>query len=181
MKRSCSRALSYIEILLAIIIMAGAMVPIASIIGYGFRHSSKDFRNLASIQLLQGTLSQVLAADYDRITTGNHTSPIDTGGSVIPLGLVASAGYNFNLRLSVTEISATFNYRPIRVDNANFVLDDPATWNFGPAETLNFNSANASSKNKYKVKQIVGEISWMEPEGASRNLKMQTYLAQLKD
>ncbi|MBF0545074.1 MAG: hypothetical protein HQM08_11595 [Candidatus Riflebacteria bacterium] len=171
--------LSYLEIIIAVLIMTGTMIPIASMLGYGYRHSSKDYRNLAAIQLLESTLSQVLTADYDRIPTGLLVAPINTGASDLPLGAVASGGYTFNLSINVAEIPVSFYYRPINVSNPTFLKNDSSTWIFDPPTRLNLDNSNPD--HKYKVKRVIGEIAWIEPDGPSRKLQMETFLARLKD
>ena len=48
------RGITLIEIVMAMLIMASVMIPVASIMGYGGRATVKDARRIAAIQLLAG-------------------------------------------------------------------------------------------------------------------------------
>lgn len=178
--RFCKSGTSLLEIIMATVVLAVAMIPIAAMIGFGHRGTSKDFRNLTAIHLLEGTMRQVLAAEYDRIPIGTLASPVDLGTFTLPLGTIASSAANYDLSLVVTGESVSFAYQPIRVDLNTFVASDAATWAFDSPVSIDFN--NSSAVNPFRVKRVVGEVTWNEPEiNQQRSIKMMTFLTRMHE
>lgn len=178
------RGLTLTEVLLATIILAMCMIPIASLIGFGYRGTTKDFRHITAIHLTEGTLNQVMAASYTRIvaTGGSYSgTSINLGDSTIPLGTIATAGANYSVRLRVDEIDAEFGYQPILVQQPGFVASNPATWVFGAKATLKFDGTNASLP--HKVKKVWCETTWTEPQAGAptRLVRMFSYKVNLED
>jgi len=171
---------SLLEIIMATVVLAVAMIPIAAMIGFGHRGTSKDFRNLTAIQLLEGTMRQVLVADYDHVPIGNLTSPVDLGTFTLPLGTVASSSANYDISLRVTGESVTFAYQPIRIDLNTFVASDAATWEFDSSTDITFD--NSSTMNAYRVKRVIGQVTWNEPErNQQRSIRMLTFLTRMRE
>lgn len=178
------RGLTLTEVLLATIILAMCMIPIASLIGFGYRGTTKDFRHITAIHLTEGTLNQVMAASYTKIlaTGGSYSgTSINLGDSIIPLGTIATAGVDYTVSLRVDDIDAEFGYDPILVQQAGFVASNPATWVFGGKATLKFDGSSASVPRK--VKKVWCETSWTEPQkGApTRIVRMFSYKVNLED
>ncbi|MBU1105613.1 MAG: hypothetical protein KKB51_03010 [Candidatus Riflebacteria bacterium] len=171
---------SLLEIIMATVVLAVAMIPIAAMIGFGHRGTSKDFRNLTAIQLLEGTMRQVLVAEYDRVPIGNLTAPVDLGTFTLPLGTIASSSANYDLSLNVTGESVTFSYNPIRIDLNTFIATAAATWQFDASTDLKFD--NSSIVKAFRVKRVVGQITWNEPErNQQRSIKMMTFLTRMRE
>lgn len=171
-----------LEILLATCVLALTMIPIAGLIGVGFRSSSKDFRTVIALQLLESTLNQVLTADYEKIPTGSDikkTIDLGSGNSII-LGTIASQGISFSMTLNVEEINTSFDYKPVLVENSGFIATSPSTWSFGGATSLVFD--NSSNLQRRRVKKVEAVTSWLEqPQALTKTIKMISYLAQLKE
>ncbi len=177
-----ANGITLLEIMFAVIILAMSMIPIAGVMGVGLRGTSKDFRNLSAIQFLEGTMRQVLAADYSRVPTGALTTPVNLGTFTLPLGDIASGGTTFNLSLQVTEEAVSMRYRPIRVDLGSFVATNPSTWVFdGAVSTLDFDNSNTMQA--FRVKRIQGLVTWSEYElGAQkREIRMTTFLTKVTE
>lgn len=128
-----------LEIMLALFIMAAAMIPIASVMGYGGRATSKDARRIAAIQLLDKTLRQLLQEPFDQIPVGNN---IQAGFNSIKLGSVVSGqGATFTVILnSQYENPTDFSFCGIDVNGAAFNGNNPVVADFLPAENLSLNN-----------------------------------------
>ena len=175
--------MSLLEILFATIILATALIPIASMIGFGFKGTMKDYRNLTALQLLESTMNQVLAADYDRIPPGSQTSTLALDATdacaILPLGLVASAGYAFTVSLGVTDVNMTFSYQPLNYEAVGYIASNPATWQFDPVQTISLNQA--SGLYARRVRRVVGVVEWNEPNaGILRSVRAVTFKVKMK-
>ncbi|HOY65723.1 MAG TPA: prepilin-type N-terminal cleavage/methylation domain-containing protein, partial [Candidatus Ozemobacteraceae bacterium] len=87
------RGVTLIEIMLALFILASAMIPIASLMGYGGKATLKDNRHIVGIQVLQQTATLLLQAPYRDIPVGTNlatyaTQPILLGDVTGPNGTV---------------------------------------------------------------------------------------------
>jgi len=174
------RATSLLEVIMATVLLAVAMIPIAAVIGFGHRGTSKDFRNLTAIQLLEGVMYQTLAAGYNNIPFGNLNTPVDIGTFTLPLGTIASTTANYDISLSVTGKSVTFSYRPVKIGQPTFIASDASTWVFDNTHDLVFD--NSSVANAFRVKKVVGTITWNEPENnLQRSIQMTTFLSRMEE
>jgi len=174
--------ITLLEIMFAVIILATAMIPIASMIGFGFRGTMKDYRNIVALQLLESTLNQVQSAAYDTIPEGTHTTTLslvatDTNAR-IPLGTIASGGYTFNVSLNVTGENVTFSYQSVQYNLAGFDEDNPATWQFSGVQTVSYNQASGLFARR--VRRVVAIVDWTEPNAAPRTVRAVTFKVRMR-
>lgn len=178
-----NQGITLLEIMFAVIILATAMIPIASMIGFGFKGTMKDYRNIVALQLLESTLNQVMAANYDVIPEGTLTTPVILDGSDanarIPLGAIATGGYTFNVSLNVTPQTVTFTYQSIRFDAPGFIASNPATWQFTGDQTVTYNQASGLFARR--VRRVEGIINWTEPNASMpRTVRAVTFKVRMR-
>jgi hypothetical protein len=138
MRRFLNNGTTLLEILIALFIMATAMIPIASIMGYGGRATSKDARRIVAIQLLDKTLRQLLQQSFDDIPVAKN---VQTGFNGIRLGdVVAENGETYNLRLNSEFVNpARFAYQGVDVNRPKFNGSNPVAADFTAQENLVLN------------------------------------------
>lgn len=158
------------EIIFSVLILAGTMIPIAAMMGQGFEGTRRDQRQIVAIQLCQARLNQALAVSFDALVSSN-ASIASAGQVILPLGDVEIENFTFNVSLRVVERGVSYSFREVNVNAANYTVEDPTTWVFGPEETLNI-PANVA-----KVATVV--VSWIE-HGAQQNVEMSTFKANLE-
>lgn len=109
-----NRGVTLLEIMMALLIMSSAMIPIASLMGYGGRATSKDARRIVAIQTLEKTLRQLLVEPYDEIPTGKA---LKKKFNNVELGtIVTPAGYQYEVELDSSYVSpVNFSYQPVKV------------------------------------------------------------------
>ncbi|MFZ5951398.1 MAG: type IV pilus modification PilV family protein [Candidatus Rifleibacteriota bacterium] len=167
-----NRGTTLIEIMIALFILATAMIPIASIMGYGGRATSKDARRILAIQLLDKTLRQMLQTDYDKIPTGKN---IQKGFEGIALGDVTSGqdqGYPFNISLDSEYVNpANFKYRGVDVNRPTFKADSPVGDDFLPEETLSLNNV---------VIRLTVTVTWNEQQNLPVSVSAMTFRADFQ-
>ncbi|HEY9069887.1 MAG TPA: hypothetical protein VIV61_06485 [Candidatus Ozemobacteraceae bacterium] len=163
------RGVTLIEIMLALFIMASAMLPIASLMGYGGRATLKDNRHIVGIQLLQQTATLLLQAPYRDIPTGTDlavyaTPPIALGNVTGPNGAV------YRVLLTSELVPVSFSYYSVNVQNAGFSEAAPRPTDFVGPNTLNL--ANC-------LKRLTIRVSWQEQGTVRPEITCVTYRADL--
>lgn len=181
-ERRSYRGITLLEIMFALIILATAMIPIASMIGFGFKGTMKDFRNIVALQLLESTMNQVHSAAYDSLPEGTHTVPLllvatDTNAR-IPLGAIASGGYTFNVSLNIVAQDVTFAFQAVRYDAPGFVASNPATWQFTGNQTISFNQASGLFARR--VRRVEAVVNWTEPNAVARTIRAVTLKVRMR-
>jgi hypothetical protein len=146
------------------------MIPIAAMMGQGFEGTRRDQRQIVAIQLCQARLNQALSVPFaDLVSTADN---IATGGVVLlPLGNIVLENFNFNVSLQVTDRGVSYTYLPVDVNAPDYAVDNPATWVFGPQETLNI-AANVA-------KVITIRVAWVEHD-SQQTVEMSTFKANLE-
>ncbi len=180
--RDRQSGITLLEIMFAVIILAAAMIPIASMIGFGFKGTMKDYRNIVALQLLESTLNQVQSAEYDAIPDGNHTTTLvliatDTNAR-IPLGNIASGGYTFNVSLNVAAQDVTFSYQSVLYNQPGFNENNPATWQFSGVQTVSYNQASGLFARR--VRRVEAIVNWTEPNTAPRTVRAVTFKVRMR-
>lgn len=153
-KAKYQSGISLIELMLSVIIMACAMIPIAGIMGYGFRGTQRDHRQIRAIQLCQERLNQVMGIPFARLVS--TSSPISSGTEVlVPLGPVTIDGTNYTASLQVSNKPVNFTYRTVDINNAAYTGPDtlPYPWIAGN-QTLNLATNYAL--------EVVVSVTWNE-------------------
>ncbi len=161
-----------IEIMIALFVLASAMIPIASIMGYGGRATSKDARRILAMQLLDKTLRQMLQADYDEIPIGKN---IQNGFEGIALGDVTAGqdkGFSFNISLDSEYVNPVkFKYRGVGVNRPTFKADSPVGDDFLPEETISLNDV---------VIKLTVTVTWNEQQNLPVSVSAMTYRADFQ-
>lgn len=168
--------LSLLEVVLATIILALTMLPIASVIGSGIKSTAKDYRTIEAIQLLERTANLLLQEPYGAIPVGNGLTawaPVAPfpNNPAIRLGSVSGRDTTFSVTLTSSEMAATsFTVRPISVSRPGFDELNPQAADFLAAYTYNIPQA---------VKTLVVNVAWTEAHGVARSVQAVTFRANL--
>lgn len=157
----------------AVVILAMAMIPMATMMGVGARQTVKDFRTIEAIQLLGRVTNLLLQEPYANLpvnqTTPTSAYPANPG---IPLG-TAVPGKETTYRSDFTCVEITpihFRASMINVSGAGFNEGNPQPGDFSAPVELAF--ANC-------VKRIEVRVSWREPNGVNRQIDAVTFRANL--
>ena len=143
--KTIKKGVTLVEIITATLILAGTMIPIANLMGYGAKATMKDARRIAAIQILDKTMRQLLAEDFKVFKENSLTNadtpttwdvPICDGR--IKLGEVYSNptptnpqnGFKYNVTLTTKFVPVTFSYKPIKVHDEGFNEAKPMPSNF---------------------------------------------------
>lgn len=162
-----SSGVTLLEIMMALLIMTTAMIPIASLMGYGGRATSKDARRIVAIQTLEKTLRQLLNEPFAEIPVGNA---LKTSFNKVELGtIVASAGYQYDVELSSRYVSpVNFSYQNVKVNLPSFKPDDPKATDFAPPEALSLTNC---------ILELTVKVSWKEQQTVTVDVAAMTYRA----
>ncbi len=148
--------LSLIEILIACIILAFAMIPIAAMMGSGFRGTMRDSRQIKALQLCQARLNQCHNVPFDRLVT---TASNITSGTTVLLNLGPENIDNtvYTVDLVVADVPVNFSFQSVDVNQPGYNKDVPTSWVFQGAQTLSI-PVNAARRATVRV-------SWTERPG----------------
>jgi len=162
-----NNGVTLLEIMIALLIMTSAMIPIASLMGYGGRATSKDARRIVAIQTLDRTLRQLLNEPFTEIPVGNG---IKKTFNKVELGTIKTqAGYEYDVELSSRYISpVTFSYQSVKVNLPSFKPDKPLASDFAPTETLSLTDC---------IIELVVKVSWKEQQTRTVDVSAMTYRA----
>ncbi len=165
-----NRGVTLLEIMMALLIMASAMIPIASLMGYGGRATSKDARRIVAMQTLEKTLRQLLVEPYDEIPTGKA---LKKKFNNVELGtIVTPAGYQYEVELDSSYVSpVSFSYKPVKVNLPAFKADNPKDTDFAPAETLSLTDC---------VLELQVKVTWKEQQNLDVAVSAMTYRANFQ-
>lgn len=166
--------ITLIEIMIATIILATALIPVCSIMGYGAKTTQKDFVTIEAIQLLEKTGNALVQQPFQFIPTGTLTSyPAPPAG--FPPVVLGTVTGRFNTAFAVSVDSSllpiSLAVRPVKVFTAGFNESAPRNSDFDPAMAENFPD---------QVKKLVINIAWTEPGGSNRRIQAVTYRARLE-
>ncbi|MBP7632724.1 hypothetical protein KBA41_01040 [Candidatus Ozemobacteraceae bacterium] len=181
MARFRRRGISLIEIMLATLIMAFAMFPIAGMMGYGIKGNQKDFRGIQAIQLAEAKLNKIMVLDFAQLPNGSEiTTDITSGAQIlVPLGSETIGQDVFGAVLTSELINSAFDYYYVDLNNTNpspYVATEPASWFFRAADTpLSLTGTDR------RLRRLRLRVEWLEPWGVVRNVELTTYKADLRD
>lgn len=170
MNKTFKRGTTLLEIMIALFIMAAAMIPIASIMGYGGRATSKDSRRIVAIQLLDKTLRQLLQEPFDQIPVGANVQASFNG---VRLGnVVSDQGESYAVTLnSQYENPVNFSYCGLDVNRPTFQGDNPIADDFLPVEVLALNDV---------VLRLEVTVQWNEQTNLPVSVSAITYRANFQ-
>ncbi len=156
-----------LEIMIALLIMTSAMIPVASLMGYGGRATSKDARRIVAIQTLDKTLRQLLNEPFAEIPVG---AGIKKTFNKVELGAIKTqAGYGYDVELSSRYISpVTFSYQSVKVNLPSFKPDAPLASDFAPTETISLTNC---------IIELIVKVSWKEQQNLTVDVSAMTYRA----
>ncbi|MBF0543524.1 MAG: hypothetical protein HQM08_03780 [Candidatus Riflebacteria bacterium] len=151
---------TFIEVLLAAVILALAALPIAGMIGFGHSGTQKDQRYVVGIQLLDETMNRLVALPYKKLydftTLAGGKANITGSALNLEFGDLTRSGTNYNVT-AVLEIIPTvyFTYRRIDLPNSlNYAWANPSTWVF--KNTIDSLSASG------KIIRVSVKVKWTE-------------------
>ena len=159
-----------LEIMIALFILATAMIPIASIMGYGGRATTKDARRIIAIQQLDKTLRRLLREPFPQIPLGAN---VQTGFNEVALGkITVEQGYSYNVSLKSEYVNPTvFTYQGVNVNRPTFKEDQPVAADFLAAENLTLNNV---------VLRLTVTVSWTEQGNLPVSVSAMTFRANLE-
>ena len=165
-----ARGVTLMEIMLSLLIMAAAMIPISSLMGYGGRATSKDARRIVAIQTLERTLRQLLNEPFAEIPLGDA---VKKSFNQVNLGTVtAPAGYQYEVELKSRYISPlNLSYQNVKVNLPAFKADNPQATDFAAAETLSLTNC---------VLELTVKVSWKEQQTLDVDVQALTYRANFQ-
>lgn len=167
---SAGAGVTLIEIVIALLIMTSAMIPIASLMGYGGRATSKDARRIVAIQTLEKTLKQLLQEPFTQIPVGDA---VKTSFNGVDLGKIKTpSGYEYDVELKSKYVSpVSFSYQNVKVNLPSFKPDDPAAGDFDDAEALSLSDC---------VLELTVKVSWKEQQTLPVEVSAMTYRANFQ-
>ncbi|MBF0544232.1 MAG: hypothetical protein HQM08_07360 [Candidatus Riflebacteria bacterium] len=157
-----------IEIMMATLVMAFAIIPIASLLGVGAKMTSKDYRLIEATQILEKTGNSLFLQPFKEIPVGNYqyyaTPPVI-------LGDIPGKFATYTVYMTCEMNSVSFNANMINVQGAAFQENAPKITDFDTTpKTFVFDNM---------VKKIMVEVRWIEPNGPQKSLFLVTYRADL--
>ena len=161
--------MSLLEILIACIILAFSMIPIAAMIGAGFRGTARDNRQIKAIQLCQARLNQCQAVPFSSLVT---TGVDITSGTVLllDLGLQTIDNVPFTVDLQVADHPVNFTFQAVDINQPGYDRNTPTTWVFLNNQTLSI-PANAA-------RRVTIRVTWTEnPNVPQQVVSMTTFRA----
>jgi len=163
------RGFSLIEIVLSLVILALTMIPIAAIMGYGFKGTQRDQRQIKAIQLCQARLNQAMRVPFLRL---NSTTTTITSGTVelLKLGTETIDQVPYDVALVAQDRAVAFSYQPVDVNRADYSPTDPANWQFLPATS--WGAPNMA-------KQVTIVVSWTE-KSLAQAVRLSTFVSNLE-
>lgn len=168
--RPLNNGFSLIEIIFSVLILAGTMIPIAGMMGYGFEGTKRDQRQITAIQLCQSRLNQAMSVSFDALVNSNTT--IASGGQVLlTLGDVTQGNTSYNVSLQVVNRPVSYRYAPVDVNSPGYLVDTPSTWVFQAPILLDIND------NAAKTATII--VSWID-HGKQQSVELSTIKANLQ-
>ncbi|OQA07115.1 MAG: hypothetical protein BWY66_01527 [bacterium ADurb.Bin374] len=166
--RSAKQGVTLLEILIATMILAFAMIPIAGVLGYGHAGTRKDFRRVEAIHLAETAMNEALKLPYAQLVTGAHVSSLVAGSGTVALGTVTTSQNNsYDLSLQVTDEPISFEYQPVDLNDAAYASSTPTTWQFqAPVDTgAVFDGTNA--RRPIMLKRLNMVVRWSEQGGVA--------------
>lgn len=163
------RGVTLVELMLAMLILAGVTLSVSGLMSYGHRTTAKDFRQVIAVQMLTDRMNQLLIVPYASLSAALTGSPQTFTNTTVAGVNLANASpqqtpqTTFTFTLVLTRIPVRFGVRPIDVSvtSPDFVKDQPATWRFG-----NYSETNGildGAAGPFKVIKVHLQISWDEP------------------
>lgn len=159
-----------VELMLAMLILAGVTLSVSGLMSYGHRTTQKDFRQVIALQMLTDRMNQLLIVPYASLSAEiPATSKSFTNTSVAGVDLstvtppqAQQTPYTFTLVLTRTPV--TFGIQPIDVSVTppDFIKDQPATWRFGAYTSANGVLDGTAADRPWKVIKVHLRISWRE-------------------
>jgi len=161
--------LTLLEIMFATLILAFALIPISGLLGTGTKATSKDYRMIEAVQILEKTANNLILQPFLDVPVGNGITTYAT--PPLKLGTVTGKyGTNYTVSMDCENVAVSFTARPVNVSAAGFSEADPRESDFGAAYTYNFGNI---------VKKVTLHVSWLETSGKVRVIDVVTYLAKL--
>ncbi|MFZ2961268.1 MAG: hypothetical protein WA705_30705 [Candidatus Ozemobacteraceae bacterium] len=171
------RGVSLLEILVASMVMAMALIPIASIMGVGIKSTVKDFRMIEAIHHLEKTTNMLLQEPYKLIPIGTDVVAYSANTS-IPLGPVAGKDATYTVSFTCTEDSSVrFSAWEVNVQSAGFPTNFSVA---SPLGATHFALAKTDFSFSNCLKRLVVNVRWVEPGSkAKRVVSAYTFRADL--
>ncbi|MBF0542967.1 MAG: hypothetical protein HQM08_00970 [Candidatus Riflebacteria bacterium] len=156
--------MNLLEILIATIIMAFSMIPIAGIMGKGHEGTEKDFRRTEAIHIAETAMNEALKLPYNQVPIGSLTSDWVAASGTVRLGTVKGT-YSYQVSLNVTNEAISFSYCPVDLNNAAYNPDDSSTWVFSNSTNSGALFDGGSLYRPFLLKRYEINVSWVEPSG----------------
>lgn len=166
--RSAGRGVTLLEILMATMILAFAMIPIAGIIGYGHAGTRKDFRRVEAIHLAESAMNEALKLPYSQIPTGTHNTPLAAASGTVTLGAVTTPqNSTYTLSLVVADEPISFEYQPVDLNDPAYASSTPSTWQFLAPVNTSAIFDGSSAKRPIMLKRLSMTVTWTEAGGST--------------
>jgi len=162
------KGVTLLEILVATMILAFAMIPIAGVLGYGHTGTKKDFRRVEAIHLAETAMNEALKLPYAQLQTGAHTAPLVAGSGTVVLGTVTTPQNNsYDLSLQVTDEAISFEYQPVDLNDAAYASSTPTTWQFQAPVDTGAVFDGTSARCPIMLKRLNMAVRWSEQGGVA--------------
>jgi len=165
------RGVTLVELMLAMLILAGVTLSVSGLMSYGHRTTQKDFRQVIALQMLTDRMNQLLIVPYASLSAALTNSPQTFSNTTVAgVDLLTTiptqaqqTAYTFTLVL--TRIPVTFGVQPIdvAVSSPDFVKDQPSSWRFAAYSETNGIMDGSAVDRPFKVIKVHLRISWREP------------------
>lgn len=154
---------SLLEIIIACMITAFAMIPIAAIMGTGHRGTQKDFRRVEAIHFAQGAMNEALKLPFQQLSEGTYTTTLVAASGSVRLGSIQTQIGSYSVQLRVTPFPITFRYQPVDINAAGYVASDPVTWTFLPETDAGGIFDGSSALRPIMLRRVHVTVTWKEP------------------
>lgn len=178
-----NKGVTLIEITVATLILAGVMIPISSLMGFGSKATIKDAKRIAAIQILDKTMRQILAEPYEELAKITKSTEFLLDGPIcdkrIALGTVYAEanpgktgnGFEYNVELRTIYKPVTFKYKPVEVWQENFDDKRPKLSFFGKDETITLNNSVIELKLVVKWKEKLNGKNEVESSVSAKSYR----------
>jgi len=120
--------------MISALIFALAILPITGLLGYGHSGTSRDYRHITGIQILEDRMNRLLALPFSQIL---NLAPTSGDGGItgdvlnIPFGFLTQGRDTFQVTASLTRKLITYGCRRIDLPNSTtYSPTNPLTWRF---------------------------------------------------
>ena len=145
--------MTLVEILLAVVLMAGAFLPIMGVMSSSIKATEQDENTQHAVMLCQEKLNAVLQMPFNSFDNGTVNKGGKTSGDItVTFGTEPKEGVNFVSSLVVEPYNAVFNVPTCDFSKKGENKTNPKAWGF----------SNIQYSVSDKVKRFTVTVKWKD-------------------